>query len=391
MSQQVSYKKQFLLFFMFIIIILIISEVTLRVYDFFNPPCEFSDSPSFNHLSNAEKWQLCLDYSGLKMTMTHKYYTNEPINLNEPNQQTSSFNINSIGFRNDEISLEKSHNTYRIFVLGGSTAFGYVTESDHTTIPGYLEKKLNESIDNSIQIEVINAGIADADTQDELYLLENFLLVYDPDMIILYDGWNDIVHRHRYKANIPFDDFIKNDYFENRFGQNHFSPDGFFSKIDYQTGLRVYKFLYLSFIKQFTNPIEISPPSYGHFTEQIDSSIKNNWINVCDIGKENNFKTVIALQPILGTSDRYMHEYERNYLEGGQEFDRLGVKYLKDFSLESVQLSQSCQYVFDLRNAMENVNEPIYFDNGHMTDFGYEIIANKLNDLIMPIILSEVN
>ena len=144
-------------------------------------------------------------------------------------------------------------------------------------------------------------------------------------------------------------------------------------------------------VKPFTNPIESSPHSYGHFTQSINSFTKNNWNSICELGKKNNFIPIIALQPILGSSERIMHEYEKQYLENGTEFERMGLKYLKDFELESKshKFSQSCDYVFDLRNSLKNVYEPIYFDHGHMSDFGYEIIADKLNSLIVPIIKSK--
>jgi len=391
MSVQVSYKKQFVIFLMLIVVILIVTEITIRIADYYSTPCDFTKSPLFDELSTFEKWEMCRDYSSINMLMNYKYYIDEPINLNKPNQNSDYFNINSHGFRGQEVNSEKQDDTFRIFFVGGSTAFGYVTMSDDSTISGFLETKLDESIQNEMKIEVINAGIADADTQDELYYIQNTLINYEPDMIILYDGWNDIVHRHRDKINIPYDQFIENDYYENRHGKNHFSPDGLFLKIDYQTGFRAYKFLYLNLVKPFTNPIESSPHSYGHFTQLINSFTKNNWNSICELGKKNNFIPIIVLQPILGSSERIMHEYEKKYLEDGTEFERMGLKYLKDFDLESKshKFSQSCDYVFDLRNSLKNVNEPIYFDHGHMSDFGYEIIADKLNPLIVPIIKSK--
>ena len=72
------------------------------------------------------------------MLMNYKYYIDEPINLNKPNQNSDYFNINSHGFRGQEVNSEKQDDTFRIFFVGGSTAFGYVTMSDDSTISGSM-------------------------------------------------------------------------------------------------------------------------------------------------------------------------------------------------------------------------------------------------------------
>ena len=64
-----------------------------------------------------------------------------------PNQQSNSITINSLGFRGDEFSSEKPEDTFRIFVLGGSTMFGHGATSDQTTIPGYMQKFLQNQVD----------------------------------------------------------------------------------------------------------------------------------------------------------------------------------------------------------------------------------------------------
>ena len=69
-------------------------------------------------------------------------------------------NFNSLGFRGDEFSQTKPLNTYRIFMVGGSTTLGISGESSvDTTIPGIL-KKIFDSYDSGQKIEVINAGFS---------------------------------------------------------------------------------------------------------------------------------------------------------------------------------------------------------------------------------------
>ena len=110
---------------------------------------------------------------------------------------------NAQGFRRDEdVSLEKPPNTVRIFITGGSTAYGATTEMpeytgnrwrllyNNETIEYYLEQKLNQAYPSK-RWEVINAAAPGYQLSQELAQIESVLLRYHPDYIIL-DGNNDI-------------------------------------------------------------------------------------------------------------------------------------------------------------------------------------------------------
>jgi len=101
-------------------------------------------------------------------------------------------NFNSLGFRGDEFSQTKPLNTYRIFIIGGSTTLGNSGESSvDTTIPGILQK-IFDSYDSGQKIEVINAGFSGGNSDSELNLIKQKLVHYQPDLVVVYDGWNDL-------------------------------------------------------------------------------------------------------------------------------------------------------------------------------------------------------
>ena len=93
----------------------------------------------------------------------------------------------------------KPLDTYRIFMVGGSTMFGAGATSDETTISGYLQHLLSEKY-FEFDIEVINSGIQGADSNTELNLIEQKLVTLSPDLIIIYDGWNDLRANHTPKV-----------------------------------------------------------------------------------------------------------------------------------------------------------------------------------------------
>ena len=185
MSVQVSYKKQTALGIILITILLLVIEVIANVWWATQIHCEFEQNEIFENFDDAEKRQLCLDFYNIKIS------GDEIIS----NQSTDSITINTLGFRGPESSEIKPPNTYRIFMVGGSTMFGAGATSDETTIPGYLKQLLNEN-DFEFDIEVINSGIQGADSNTELNLIKHKLITFSPDLIVIYDGWNDLRANH---------------------------------------------------------------------------------------------------------------------------------------------------------------------------------------------------
>ena len=105
--------------------------------------------------------------------------------------QMDDVKVNSLGFRGEEFSEIKPKETYRIFLIGGSQMFGTGATSDITTIPGYLSQYIEQQ-NYAFSIEVINAGLKGVDSHKELLLLQNMIIDFSPDMVIVYDGLNDL-------------------------------------------------------------------------------------------------------------------------------------------------------------------------------------------------------
>ena len=97
--------------------------------------------------------------------------------------------ISDQGLRNEEIAVPKPPNTYRIIAVGDS-----VTEGPGVELSGTFVKLLERSLRTANlarKIEVVNAGIGDYGTQQELIWLRERGLAYEPDLIILDIYLND--------------------------------------------------------------------------------------------------------------------------------------------------------------------------------------------------------
>ena len=180
MSVVVSYKKQIVFFVIALFVIVGIGEVIAKVWWELVESCAFETSEVYADLSPEIKRQMCVDSYQIQFSSEHI----------EPNQHSETVNINSFGFRGQEITLEKQENSFRIFTIGGSTMLGTGSTSDVTTITGFLQQYY-DSISDSIHVEVINAGISGAWSLTEVNLIKNKLLQFQPNLFIVYDGWND--------------------------------------------------------------------------------------------------------------------------------------------------------------------------------------------------------
>lgn len=140
-------------------------------------------------------------------------------------QQSQFWQLNEQGFRSDRpVPLAKPKGEVRIFVLGGSTAFGQMSSSNQTTFANKLEATLNqqiaqqksnpekfrpdvlpyfkEEVDKALALppriregkyRVINAAVPGYASGNELAQLALQVLAYQPDMIVVVNGYRDLM------------------------------------------------------------------------------------------------------------------------------------------------------------------------------------------------------
>ena len=96
------------------------------------------------------------------------------------------------------------------------------------------------------------------------------------------------------------------------------------------------------------------------------------------------------MQPILGTGNKKLTEYEQNQHNIFQH-EKVLQSYEK-FANELIYFEKSCTEVKDFRNIFDSYNQTIYFDNAHVKYQANEIIAenifNTLDDVRMKVIKS---
>jgi lysophospholipase L1-like esterase len=119
-----------------------------------------------------------------------------------PNYARAGVHHNAQGFRREtDVALVKPANTVRIFLMGGSAAYGaesFYPEiagatpvGDHETITHFLEQRLNREFPGR-RWEVINAAVKGFLLHEDLGRLISVVLRFHPDAAVFMDGVNDM-------------------------------------------------------------------------------------------------------------------------------------------------------------------------------------------------------
>ena len=95
----------------------------------------------------------------------------------------------------EPLPYQKPPDEFRIFILGGSSVAGHGVEYGNETISGQLEHMIAKSkLFPDQRIRVINAGTGGHFSGQELVTLSYRVMQFHPDMILVYDGYNDFMN-----------------------------------------------------------------------------------------------------------------------------------------------------------------------------------------------------
>ena len=248
--------------------------------------------------------------------------------------------FNSYGLHGEEFSEKKLNDVYRIIMVGGSTMAGAETTTD-TTIPSIMQKMFDaEKLDR--KVEVINAGIGGGNSLSEGVMIDNKLLNYQPDLIIIMDGWNDI------STDKPV-----------------------------MSSLDEWEITCDNARNTNTDLIIALQPIAGFGNKSLTEQEKINSLTGEDHQKFQLLQAKSTYDYLMRelndlTKDPSQMEYLR-YDEDGNQIGCFKYTGGKDPDAE----------MYDLRGIFDDVSGPIYFDQGHMLHSGNFILAEKFFNLSM--------
>lgn len=135
---------------------------------------------------NKKEWNPLVDNTTLIEINEIPYFSNLP----HISSSISPYRTNNFGFRDKDFVVPKPTNVFRIICIGASTTEEGISNKE--TYPKFLEEKLLKHF-NNYNIEVFNCGISGMMFEKHLARIPDYLFL-QPDMVIMYEGINDIVY-----------------------------------------------------------------------------------------------------------------------------------------------------------------------------------------------------
>jgi lysophospholipase L1-like esterase len=132
--------------------------------------------------------------------LLYRYPDNPRGYFNKKNEVIGT--INSMGFRGTDKNFEKQNSIIRIAFLGDSFTLG-IGVKDEDTLSEKFKKALLQRYGN---IETLNFGLSGSSTSDQIKLLEEYVISFKPDVVVIVLFLNDAMRtgtiRYLSRANV---------------------------------------------------------------------------------------------------------------------------------------------------------------------------------------------
>ena len=323
---------------------------------------------------------------------------------------------NSQGFRRStEVARAKPAGTYRIFLMGGSAAYGtgglwphlqreYAVLDNAETIDAYLERMLADSLPG-VRVEVINAAITSTWTHHHLIYLNQTLLGYEPDMVLFMDGYNDYFHTA--PTHDQFGDYLYKTEASRILGEPTLgalvAANGWWlyrrDPLAHVTirALRNLKLLVTAERDAEREPIDVAG-AMSRLRQVFPRSALRMHRRSGLILRDEGVIPVFMLQPMLiaERDNKPMEEMERrlfdfnvtSHLPRYEQFAREAIAYFREQE-ETMAREIGAEYI-DLTGIYAGVPEQTYTDYVHLTPRGNELLALHVAGRLLPVIRADL-
>lgn len=281
-----------------------------------------------------------------------------------PGQQGNA-HINAQQFRRaEDLAVPKPDGVFRVFVTGGSTAFGSGAPDDDRTVAGYLERALSAEWTprTGRRYEIVNAANpAWASTQERLWI-QHHVRHFAPDLVISLSGNNDI-HWARLGRDVTW---------MRSYADQHF--------FDLVRGIYA-----RSGVATLPDVVPVSDEPLP--VDGIAPRLAENLALTARTLDCDGVPYVFALQPTLAASGKPLSDREREILEAERLAPGTAVYFADAYARIRASLAGANLVGFrfvDLSGVFDAASpeDEIFLDSYHFGDRGNERIARALSEAI---------
>lgn len=350
-----------------------------------------------------------LGYDGMHL-MNYQFDDYKNIQPTPGYRNTRGIAHNRQGFRRDtDTARQKPEGVYRIFIMGGSTAYGlqslsrygqakYSVIGNDQTIDHYLQQYLEHHVGRG-KVEVINAAITSHYSHHHLIYLNQTILKYSPDLVVFIDGTNDY-----YPYEKDYDQFAAYAYQER--AHRMMTEPSVEAWAAYSGWWLFRKSHFVHAAGRALLPVWLGISDARRVRRRIDvaDALQNlrvnahaNFLKMVEraalILHQEKVVAVFTLQPEIVFQQRksltpmeknIYHEMETqwqvNYVEFKNKARPIVAEYMRETTAKAGAL------FFDLTDIFGELNEDAYTDYCHLTPMGNERLATYLGEQLLPIV-----
>ena len=302
--------------------------------------------------------------------------------LGAPNSKKATFEINEIGFRDSAIE-PRVPNEYRILLLGGSAAWGWGASANRHTVSGALQELLNKD-SSGVSYRVMNgAYLAWTSLQERITLME-FYERFDPDLVISFSGFNDIISvqygNSRELLRLEFN--MVEDAVE-----NNLKPMSTLKAIRKVGGTLGIWRLVVYFREQLPSRQRGHIDYIPKRAKRGIPKVLDRYLSMANYTVSHGDQFLLVLQPDIYSTGKQLTAAEaevKQWLDSrnSENFDNTFIQYRSDLVQSLSVQSPAGIEVIDLRSVFDTVSETMFTDDSHFNDSGYREIAGALHHVI---------
>ena len=289
--------------------------------------------------------------------------------------------LNDLGYRGKSPSYNKGEGEYRIFILGGSTVF-----AGNPPIPELLEQEFRKN--DFTNIKVFNFGVVSSVSSMELTRIVFEISDYKPDLILMYNGCNEILQPYEYdpRPGYPFNYLV---YEANPLLESDVKTYPAVNLLLYGSNLARY-FMGEHFLKVFVrlddtrNQVKYRTREWQ---DQIADIYVNNLIKANKVSAAFDSDFIAFFQPILCFKN-HINEEEQVSEKDRKRFEefREHSLYIRDKIHKLIEERQAENIFVDLSDIYDKTTGKVFIDGFHtyqeskpvITEEIYKYLANNV-------------
>lgn len=277
--------------------------------------------------------------------------------------------LNTQGFYGPELPLEKDPTEKRIAIVGGSTVYA---GKNFNSIASILEEILNNRYPQ-YEVKVLNFGRMSYISMQELILLERNILPLHVDLIIVFDGFNDIWVPYNFYEPVGYPSLYSSLKKMTEISLTEVAINNLIKTIKRHSALVNY------FSKKLSKKNRSKKQKGTFKIKPVLMEYERNLFQMAVLAKAYSAKIVFATQPFVGTKLHPTLE-ESRLLDGKTEEEMKRYYQKLIFSARETAIKGGAIYV-NATDVFDHIpgnifNDPVHF---HLLG-GNPIVANRLAD-----------